>query len=145
MDVTGDQEIHEFRRIGSLNPDLPLDGDVPHAYVFGQIFVLCQQSAIFGFDVGARVVEVVVGGVCPTARGFREVPPGRFPDPGGDEHLSIAVPALPQIDWPVPRFESIDHQSLCQLITSESHWRIESGAMLTRWIAIFRRSVSRIG
>ncbi len=96
--VAGDDVVDEPLRVGSRDADLPLDRDVPHRDVLGQGLVLGRGPAVLGPDVAARVVDAVVDGGPPAARGVREVPVGRLPHARRDEQLGGRAAALAQVD-----------------------------------------------
>ena len=75
VDVAGYQEVDECGGVRAFDLYLAFDRNVPHADVFGEVPVLLEQPTILGFDVGARVVKVVVNRVGPASRRLRHVPP----------------------------------------------------------------------
>ena len=108
MYITGDEIVDELRGVGTLDLDLALDGHIPHADMLGQVFVLGEHAAVFGLDVSAGVVLMVVGCVGPAAGRLGEVPPGRLPDAGRDEDAGIAVAALAQVYGQAAALETVD-------------------------------------
>ena len=116
VDVAGNQVIHEGRGVRAFDLDLALDRHVPHTDVLGERLVLRHQPAVLRPDVGTRMVDVVVRRIGPAAGRLRQVPPGRLADPRGDQHLGIAIAALPQVDRQDTLLETVDDESL-------RHWR----------------------
>ena len=68
--IVRNQQVHEVRRIGTLDLYPALDSHIPHADLLGQILILLEQPVVLGLDVCARVVHMVVGCVCQQSAAF---------------------------------------------------------------------------
>ena len=95
--VAGDHGVDEILGIGALDADLPLDRDIPQGHAVDQRAVLGHRPAILGAGIAARMIHPVVDRRAPGPGLDRQVPEGRFPDPGRDQHLHRRRPGLAQI------------------------------------------------
>jgi len=105
MDIACNDHVHKVGRIGPFDLDLPLDGDVPHGHMLGDVLIFLEQTAFFERHVGPRMIDPVVDRVAPAALGVGQMPVGRFANAGRDQDIRVAVARLAQINRHAPTFQ----------------------------------------